>query len=213
MTTSKKKIFHFIFPLALLAIISSCNEQKKEHEEQPEPVTEVKPPAQIISTKKAQVLFDTYSERRAPLIQEYEDKLDPSTTFDVARYGYYDLETLKNYITFIEQEAKKANVKISNLRFYLANYPDSKEYKHPKQNTFFIAPTTTVDGKDYAFSVVTDGKTYKPKLLKDNFIIKPFKETTTEEASFFPKISFFNEDDEQSLILNEFGLFPPPPYN
>ncbi|MCL5245263.1 hypothetical protein M4I21_05555 [Cellulophaga sp. 20_2_10] len=210
MITTKKNAFYFILSVSLLIITSSCNEQKKVHEELPEPKKEVKPPAQLISTKKAQVLFDAYSERRAPLIQEYEDKLDPSTTFDVARYGYYDLETLKNYISFIEQEAKKANVKISNVRFYLANYPNNEEYKYPKQNTFFIAPTTIVDGKDYAFSVVRDGKTYKPKLLKDNFIIKPFKQTTTKEASFFPKISFFNDDDEQSLILNETHMVPPP---
>ncbi|MDO6492331.1 MAG: hypothetical protein ACSHW4_15405 [Cellulophaga sp.] len=211
MMTNKMKAFYFILSLSIL-VVSSCESPKKQQEEHPELAKEVKPPSEIISTKKAQTLFDSYSKRRAPLIQEYEDKLDPSTTFDVARYGYYDLETLKNYIAFIEQEAKKADVKISTLRFYLANYPDSKEYKHPKQNTFFIAPTTTVDGKEYPFSVITDGKTYKPKFLKDNFIIKPFEKTTTEEASFFPNISFFNEDDEQSLILNEFGLFPPP-YN
>lgn len=199
---TKNKLLHFIFPLALVVISSNCDKQK--------PVTEVKPPAQIISTNKAQVLFDSYSERRSPIIQEYEDKLDPSTTFDVARYSYYNLESLKNYIAFIEQEAKKANVKITNVRFYLANYPDSKEYKHPKQNTLFLAPTTTIDGKDYAFSVITNGKAYKPKLLKDNFIIKPYKQTITDEASFFPNISFFDEEYEQSLILNELEVIPPP---
>ncbi|WP_349663338.1 hypothetical protein IZU89_11900 [Cellulophaga lytica] len=210
MMTNKKKAFYFILPLALL-IVSSCNNPKEQKKEHPEPVKEVKPPTQIITTKKAQTLFDDYSKRRATLIKDFEDnEVDPNSSFDVARYGYYDLKTLKNYIAFIEQEAKKANVEITNVRFYFGNYPKDSKYKHPRQNTFFIAPTTTVDGKDYPFSVITDGKTYKPKILKDNFLLQPSKQSTTEEASIFPKISFFNDDEEQSLILNHSNMVPPP---
>lgn len=207
MMTNKKKAFYSILTLALLTVTSSCNTPKKE---QPEPIAAIKPPSEIISTDKAQTLFDSYSKRRATLIKGFEDtEVDPTSSFDVARYGYYNLKTLKNYIAFIEQEAKKANVEITNVRFYFGNYPKDSKYKHPRQNTFFIAPTTTVDGKDYPFSVITDGKTYKPKILKGNFLLQPFKQTTTEEASIFPSISFFN-DDEQSLIINHSNMIPPP---
>ncbi len=195
-----------ISSLILFLLFLGCKE--KEHQTE-EPT--VKPPEQIITVKEAQVMFDNYTNRRVPLIQTYEDSINPKEKFDVARYGYYDYKTIKNYIAFIEQEAKKANVEISTLRFYFSNYPNDTNLKHPRQNSFFILPTTMVDGKEYGFSVLSDDRgNYKAELLKNNFIIEP--PTITEEASFLPKISFFKEDVEQSLIINESNISPPP-YN
>lgn len=185
----------------------------------------VKAPEQIISTKQAQELFDNYSHKRVPLIQKYEDSLNPEEKFDVARYGYYDYRTIKEYIAYIEQEAKHANVDISTIRFYFANYPDKfkdgESAKHPRQNSFFLVPTLKQDGKEFPFSVVSDGKeNYRAKLLKDNFKLQEkgigamLYERNASNASFFP--NFFNKpdtfflDDEVSLILNEINVVPPP---
>lgn len=201
------------FSLALsFLLLFSCNESPSEPKETP-----VKPPQEIISTKQAQLLFDNYSNKRVPLIQKYEDSINPEKQFDVARYGYYDYKTLKTYMAFIEQEAKKANVDIATVRFYFSNYSDDPKVKHPGQNTFFMIPTTVVDGKDYGFSVLSDGQgNYKAGLLKNNFIIKqnqPIGQTTGERtktfASFAPVLPYFYQDTT-SLIMNESNIVPPP---
>ena len=140
-----------LLPISILFLAFGCQEQSEK------PKTEsVKAPEQIISTNQAQELFDNYSSRRAPLIQKFEDSLNKESRFDVARYGYYDYKTIKKYIAYIEQEAEKAKVEISTLRFYFGNYPNKKQFadgrkvKHPRQNSFFIVPTLKKDGKEYA---------------------------------------------------------------
>ena len=212
-----------LLPISILFLAFGCQEQSEK------PKTEsVKAPEQIISTNQAQELFDNYSSRRAPLIQKFEDSLNKESRFDVARYGYYDYKTIKKYIAYIEQEAEKAKVEISTLRFYFGNYPNKQKFKdgravkHPRQNSFFIVPTLKKDGKEFPFSVVSNGKeNYNAKLLKNNFKISKSKEVGSlfyhnekSSASIFP--NFFNKpanllyDDEGSLILNEIGVVPPP---
>jgi len=203
----------FIFTLAF-SLLLSCEE--REH---PPKETPVESPQQIITTKQAQLMFDNYTDRRVPIIQKYEDSINPKEQFDVARYGYYDYKTLKNYIEFIEQEAKKAQVDISTLRFYFSNYSNDSNVKYPRQNSFFIVPTTLAEGKDYGFSVLSDGNgNYKAELLKNNFLIQRTNkvgliknERTKTYASYKPILPFFAEDTT-SLILNESNVIPPP-YN
>ncbi|MCK0156412.1 hypothetical protein MWU65_04435 [Cellulophaga sp. F20128] len=197
----------FVFSLLL-----SCEE--REH---PPKDTPVDPPKQIITTKQAQLMFDNYTDRRVPIIQKYEDSVVPKEQFDVARYGSYDYKTLKKYIEFIEQEAKKAQVDISTLRFYFANYSNDPKAKHPRQNSFFIVPTTNAEGKDYGFSVLSDGNgNYKAELLKNNFLLQPNTKLgatkagrTKTYATYMPMLPFFAEDTT-SLILNESNIVPPP---
>ena len=154
----------------------SC-EQKKEKTPvtEPEPV-EITSPKQIVTVSQAKTMYDAYGERRVGLIEKYENDLAPEKKFDVARFGYYDYKTIKEYMNYIEQEAKKANVEISSLRFYFSNYPDKetfedgREIKHPKQNSFFIIPALKdQNDREYGFYIreEDDGKNI-PVLLTDN---------------------------------------------
>ena len=127
------KIFRKLFlPILLLTtfVFISCGERTKG--EGTEVKTEVEPPEQIVSMEEARMMYENYSERRASLIQKFEDSINISkrdtSKFDVARYTYYDYNTIKQYLAYIEQEATKAGVEISSLRFYYSNYPDDKVF-------------------------------------------------------------------------------------
>ncbi|WP_086476270.1 MULTISPECIES: hypothetical protein [Arenibacter] len=205
----------------LLLAIASCKPS-------PEPApTPVKAPAQIVSVAQAKQMYDAYGERRVGLIERFENEQSPEKKFDVARFGSYDYQTIKDYLNYIEQEAKKANVEISTLRFYFSNYPDQETFKdgrkikHPKQNSFFLIPTTKDDKKeDYAFYIQEDDAGNRtPILLTNNLNPKkkgnatPSQEQDNEkmEASMLP--NFTNKTlfaKNTSLILNEADMTPPP---
>lgn len=218
-----------LLPILVLLVsgITSCKFNKEQEPTQlPEPAP-VEAPDQIISLAQAKIMYDAYGERRVGLIEKFENEQSPDKKFDVARFGSYDYKTIKAYLSYIEQEAKKANVELSTLRFYFSNYPDQKnfengkEIKHPKQNSFFIIPTTK-DGKneDYAFYIQEDGMGVNtPVLLSDN--LNPIKQDNKDskeglgsqksEASLLPNLStkpMFAKD--KSLILNEANMIPPP---
>lgn len=206
--------------------LMSC-EQKKEKRpvQEPEP-KEIEAPKQIVTVDQAKTMYNAYGERRVGLIEQYENELAPEKKFDVARFGYYDYNTIKEYMHYIEQEAKKADVKISSLRFYFSNYPDKKsfedgrEIKHPKQNSFFIIPAVKdKNDREYGFYIrEEDDGTNVPVLLTDN--LEPKKDgdmdrqqsgESKSEASFMPTASpapYYVKN--KSLVLNEANMVPPP---
>ncbi|NAS11102.1 hypothetical protein GTQ38_03765 [Flavobacteriaceae bacterium R33] len=159
--------------LLCIAFISFEGCKKDPDGEKPE----VKAPDQIVGVEEAREMYNTYTDRRARLIQMYEDSLDgrdreydqkqqqmqqdqaevKKDSFDVARYGYYDYKTLKQYLDYIEQQAARANVEIATLRIYFSNYGDKETFEdgkpvvHPRQNSFILVPSTLQDKQDYAF--------------------------------------------------------------
>ena len=223
----QRKNFLKLFLTSLIVIgFLSCETKKVKKPVMEQEVTDVIAPKQIVSVAQAKSMYDAYGERRVGLIEKFENEQAPEKKFDVARFGYYDYNTIKDYLAYIEQEAKKANVEISTLRFYFSNYPDKKsfedgrEIKHPKQNSFFIIPTLKDnDDKDYGFYIreEDDGKNV-PVLLTDNLNPKKEKDSNMQqqserksEASFLPSPApamFYAKD--KSLIINESNMTPPP---
>lgn len=188
------------------------------------------PPKQIVTVEHAKDMYDAYSKHRVPIIEAYEDSVRRNEAkFDVARYVYYDYETIKQYLAYIEQEAAAADVKISKLRFYFSNYPDKEKFPdgrtilHPKQNSIMISPTLDKGDRDYLF-YTTDGEQGKRKavLLDDRF--DPEKEqgmgaatrpTQRNEASFIPNTTNAASTVrpmfvDKSMTLNEGNSVPPP---
>lgn len=226
---NQRKNFMKLFLTSLIVFgFLSCETKKDKKPVIEQEVSEVSAPKQIVSVDQAKSMYDAYGERRVGLIEKFENEQSPGEKFDVARFGYYDYNTIKDYLAYIEQEAQKANVEISTLRFYFSNYPDKKtfedgrEIKHPKQNSFFIIPTLKDnDNQEYGFYIreEDDGKNV-PVLLTDN--LDPKKETDSEmqqqnerksEASFLPSSApalFYAKN--KSLIMNESNMTPPP-YN
>lgn len=146
--------------LTVFVSVLGCQDRVQLQQKETEAAM-VEPPKQIISLPQAQAMYRNYTERREPLIRRYEDSINirrqDSAKFDVARYVHYDYATIKQYLAYIEQEARMAGVDISTLRFYISNYPDQATFedgrpvKHPRQNSIMILPTLKQDGEDYGF--------------------------------------------------------------
>ena len=138
----KKTLLSLLVLSTLLFSFNSCAEKmEKEKEEAPE----VLAPTQIVQIEQAKEMYENYTDRRLPLIQNYEDSINGGKEkFDVARYVSYDYNTIKQYLAFIEQEAKKSNVEISGLRLYFSNYPDKPFFDnkdsilHSRQNSVML---------------------------------------------------------------------------
>ncbi|NHF57961.1 hypothetical protein FK220_001315 [Flavobacteriaceae bacterium TP-CH-4] len=240
-----KKSVPFLLATLLLVGLAGC-EPKVEDKREEVPVD---PPKQIVTIGEAKNYYDNYSKRRVPLIRRYEDSInrrgidekmqqmqqeddqgkgeaaEAPAKFDVARYVYYDYQTIKDYMTFIEQQAAAAKVDISTIRFYFSNYPDSTQYVHPRQNSIMISPALKQGDREYLFYIDdSDPENPKPVLLGDNF--GPVKqgvgkvETSKDKAyaSFGPSLPTSNialvlpYDGGQSLTLNR-GTGAPPPYH
>lgn len=231
MKNAKKGLLRLLSVSLLFAMLTSATcENDSSTKASARTNVNAEPPKQIVTVEHAKDMYDAYSKHRVPIIQAYEDSVRRSDAkFDVARYVYYDYETIKQYLAYIEQEAEAADVKISKLRFYLSNYPDKEKFPdgrtilHPKQNSIMISPTLDKGERDYLF-YTTDGEQGKRRavLLNDEF--KPVKEqgmgsinrtTQRNEASFLPTstnavplepLMFVNK----SMTMNEGNSVPPP---
>ena len=207
----------------------SEEDSKEEHPNGEHPNGEntpvmVKAPEQIIEPDEAKKLFDNYGDRRVPLIQKYEAARHPSEKFEAARYVSYDIDTLKQYIAFVEQQALDAKVKVKSLRIYFANYPDDAIFQHPRQNSIMILPTTTdITGTEAGFYTTDDGEGERKALTIRSLFPKKgnakgmglhMKSQQKSHASLIP--NFFAPSPlfqgDQSLILNR-GHGSPPPKN
>lgn len=232
----KNSLLTPLFVFVMLIGFMGCKKGDKKEDPPNEPDTEVKAPKQIVTVARAKAMFENYTTRRAPLIEKYEDSVDRyvkkrKDTFDVARYIYYDYDTIKQYLKYIEQEAKLANVEISTLRFYFSNYPDKARFPdrdsiiHPRQNSIFIMPTLKKGNKDFGFFtrdgeqgervpvlLTYDLKEYSPEgmggtLGKDTKSYATFVPDMAMSGTKAPSVNFFIG---KSLILNEGGGAPPP---
>ncbi|CAM3429882.1 hypothetical protein [Aequorivita lipolytica] len=213
---------HLLLFFCISLVLYSCQESSTNSELP----YEGPPKDRIITVERAQEMYDSYSERRVPIIQKYEDSVvSDSQKFTPTRYAEYDLETIKQYIAYIEHEANQANVDINTLRFYLSNYPNGEKFpngdvvKYPRRNSFFVVPTMEYEGKNVGFSIEeVDGKyTAVPinknetKIEKDNQNQKQDEpEGTVNEAGFFTSNTATVQGGGTSLILNESHIMPPP---
>lgn len=221
MKTSKNYSFSGLVTLLILILFVSCKPIIEKED--------IDAPEKIISIQEAKDLYDTYTERRLPIIKEFEENnhYDSTFVFEPTRYGWYDYATIKQYLAYIEQEAEEAGVEISGLQFYMANYPeektfaDQKKVPFPRRNTFFIVPTMKYKKENMAFCIGwEDNGKKKPVLLRE--IIPRLKangavNTTGGQAIFAYKNRDSGDDgtsdstnNENSLILNESNLVPPP---
>lgn len=226
MKNTQRSFVTVFFTLLFVFVFTSCQEKKSEErkEEPIEEQEEVAPPKQIVGLEQAKETYDNYTRRRVGIIEKSEGPKPDGSKFDATRYTYYDYATIKQYIAYIEQEAKRANVEISSLRFYLSNYPDAATFKngneviHPRQNSVFLVPTTKADGLEYPFMTTEKDGKWEPVLLTGQ--LDPFgekgmgalKEVRPKEyAGFIPNTANLNLDHhEKSLFLNEGGSAPPP---
>ena len=169
---------------------------------------------------KGQYRKDQIRKAEAQKMQQADD-----TGFKPTRYAFYDYKSLKKYMAFIEQEAEKANVDISTLRFYFANYPNKGSFDNnrpitePRRNTLVFIPTVNTGSQEFAFFTADDSDDGQRKAFLLNEELVENKQTfggkARSEASFTfaPPLHSLSAplppQNAQSLAGNEFGLRPP----
>lgn len=211
MKNNRKALIAF-FGAGLL-LIGACQQgPKKEEPSEPEEEN-VLPPEGIISLEESKSLYDNYTKNRVDMIREYEAGRDSVDEFIPARFSSFSYAEMKQYIAFVEQEAKEAGVTVESLRFYFANYPNKPDFPngkkvvHPRQNSVFVVPTMDVKGQEYGFYIGADGKA---KLIKDavgSSSDKSENENADSYASFAPNLL---QDEDQSLAMDRSSSGPPP---
>ena len=95
--------------IALIAM-GACNEQPKKDvapEMMTQEVEEVDAPKEIISLNEAKELCENYENRWIPSIVEFEkEESAEGEEFVPTQFVAFNLETLKTYIKYVEQESQ-----------------------------------------------------------------------------------------------------------
>lgn len=202
------------FTMVTLLFMGACqNKPKESQDEEPTEPEVFESPKQIISIAEADSLFVNYKQRRAKSILEFETAMqDPEAKpFIPTQFVTFNLEVVKNYIAYVEQEAYKAGTTVDSLRLYLGNYGDTQQgWKKKRRNTVFILPAAEAEGGYGGIFIGDDGKA---KLIRNLF--NGGKDGQDGEprskASFMPT---FNTSlvppGGGSLVLNIGGIAPPP---
>ena len=177
-------------------------------------------PVNIIPIQQAKEMYDEYSKNKVPALKEFGQK--DGAEFNPTRYIEYSIEDLRHYLTYIENESKRADVDINSIRIYLGAYPNSEAFKtegrieYPKQESIFITPTAIFDGEELAYFTRGDmngGKRYAvpTKGLGEELMkIKGFNNRKFEKASMLPFIQVKDTTDDRSLTMNRGNVKPPP---
>lgn len=195
--------------MALLFAFACVQQPKEPKDEQPMEPTKVDPPKQLISIAEADSLFVNYKQRRAESIMKFETAMqdEGDKSFVPTQFATFDLQVIKDYIAYVEQEAGDAGVKVDSLRFYLGNYGDTQRgWKKKRRNTVFILPAAKTDDGYGGIYIGDDGKA---KLIRDLFNGGQEGEPK-QEASFMPTFNTSLMQSGGSLVLNDANNGPPP---
>ena len=121
MKLMKPQLILFMASLLTVFLFSACEE-----------IIDV--PTQSISPREANVLEEEYEATRGRIINDSLNIID-------RRDFWFSLDTLKQYIEYVEQEAKKQGKKNLGIRVYFAAYPKEGNYPDPGFATVFMVPT------------------------------------------------------------------------
>lgn len=205
-----------------ILLLSSCQEKKSdcpcEEPKETMEYEEVKPPEGIIEYDDAAELFKNYTDMRSPIIENYEREVRSKPDFIPTRYTEFSFKELQQYMAYIEQEAKAAEVEIQTVRIYLGTY-SSERIKSPDHNTVFLVPTTEFDKVNKAFEIVDDNGRPRANALPMDFGtgLKEMGMFIKEERRQYAGIGTMPASSApvqggKSLVLND-GSTAPPPWN
>lgn len=202
------KFSHFMIPLSIMALLLvDC---KGDHTTNPgddgndgPPTIVVEAPDMIISVDEAVTLYKNYGENRIGLIEAYEEELGQVDNYRATTSLTFDFEMMKQYMKYVEQQAKSAGTDIKGLRVYLGQY-DLKNSPHPNAETVFFNPTMKRDGSEVAFAIQDQNGT--PVAVTVGEVLGNRK--PAGKSNLILKLQ--DDDDITSLAGNRGGRRPPP---
>lgn len=118
--------------LCALFVLTACHKEP-----------EVRKPKGTISYETAKTLQHSFIQTRAKLLNKILNQ-NGTITGEAIRDVTFDFKRVKEYIAYVEQEAKKKGIapETLGLRVYLGAYPKEKSnYPNPGRGTVFFMPT------------------------------------------------------------------------
>ncbi|MBT8384112.1 MAG: hypothetical protein KJO83_00215 [Bacteroidia bacterium] len=194
--TSKLSMYFLSFSLFAFVFLS-CQKPQKYFEVDENARTEMI--SQIIPLKDAIDSYKDYGKNRVKILKDTL-KAKYGKDFNDTRTVWFDIETLKQYLIYVEEKSKDAGIEPQGIQFYFTVNSEKTEGKKKNHQTFFIAPTKT-DDLESGYTLL-DGKVVllKDKLKSDETL----PDQKTEKAGFFTIMQ-----GRDGLLLND-GVPNPP---
>lgn len=193
--------------MALLLVDCKGDHNNQNDDNDGPPTVVVDRPNMAIELGEAIALYQNYGTNRVNLIESYEEEQGNVDEFLATRSLTFDFKELKQYIKYIEQEAKASNTNIKGLRVYLGQY-DLKNSPYPSSETVFFNPTMkTESGNEVSFAIKNNNG--NPIAIPVGELQEYFlnRVKTPGKANL---ILSLQEDDVTSLAGNHGGKRPPP---
>ncbi|GGG38045.1 hypothetical protein GCM10011344_43600 [Dokdonia pacifica] len=207
------KLLNFMIPITMMALVLvDCKGDHTNNEDDgntgPPTVVVVERPDMAIELGEAIALYQNYGANRVGLIESFEEELGDVDNYQATRSLTFNFKELRQYMDYVEQEAKTAGTDILGLRVYLGQY-DTKNSPHPNAETVFFNPTMKKGDNEVAFAIQNQNgnPTAVPVGVLQDYYLKTGKIKTPGKANLV-----FIQDDITSLAGNHGGRRPPPPH-
>ncbi|ELR73786.1 hypothetical protein C900_01396 [Fulvivirga imtechensis AK7] len=135
-------LYGLFFLLVAVLLSAGCDrtaqkDEERQDNEQPETSEDErgrKRPEETITLERAHEMYKAYRERAEALANLKDGEEDAS-------YGWHSIGFYKNYIAYLEREARKVRIPISGLRMYYVAYPEGEDGKYSGYQTYMYVPT------------------------------------------------------------------------
>jgi len=201
-----------MIPLTMMALVLvDCKGGETNNDDDnnsgPPTVDVVERPDMAIELDEAIALYQNYGENRVKLIEIHEnEEVGEVDDYQATRSLTFNYKELRQYLDYVEQEAKEADTDIMGIRVYLGQY-DTENSPHPNAETVFFNPTMNKDGSEVAFAIQNQNgnPTAVPVGVLQDYYLKTGKIKTPGKANLV-----LIQDDVTSLAGNHGSRRPPP---
>ncbi|PHR73603.1 MAG: hypothetical protein COA67_02430 [Lutibacter sp.] len=126
-----------LFILIIFISFISCKPKTSDIETDDFCVTYDGRPEQSISYKEMAIMLAQYQATREPILKN-------GLGFEDTREVWFQIDSLKKYLAYVEKLSKDSGVEITGFNFISAAYPDKPIYGNQKNyQTLILNPTTT----------------------------------------------------------------------
>ena len=191
----------FLLFIAFALTITSCEKPQKYFEFDEDARDSML--THIIPLKDAIDSYKDYGKSRNNILKDTLRKKYKDDKFEDTRMVWFDIETIKQYLIYVEEESKKAGVDPKGIQFYFSVNSEKASGKKKNHQSFFIAPTIARDSVQSGYTLDSNGKVILLKdKLKDVYELSPNQRT--EKAGFFAIML-----EDKGLLLNDGNDTPP----
>ncbi len=201
-TSKISKITYFFICSLIFSITFSCEDVKETANDNEKAKAEML--THIIPLDDAFNMYDNYSKNRINIINDSLQVLFGNEFHDT-RTVWFNIETLKEYIKYVEQTSAKNKVTPQGLKICFGVYDnDSNLGKKANHQNIFFVPTTEKNGRQAAYTIQEEkGVVYLKDARKNN---TQQNSPHQEKAGFFT----FSTFQASGLVLNRGTGVPPP---